>query len=295
MNQSIDSGPQVELRFQEPYDWDGILGFLRYRAVHGLETANNNLYARSVRVESGPSLISIRKDPTNPALRLSLENNSTSISEQTINKVKSIFDLDADPNAFFVPLSKTPPLVEAIPQLKHIRLPGTWDLFELGIRAILGQQVTVVGARTLTQRLVNRFGEQWSSKSTCSHCFPSPLKLATSPVETIGMPMKRADAIRAFSRLMLDTKAEFIDLDSFSSCLLSIPGIGPWTVNYIRMRGLKDPDAFPIRDIALLKSARLLGIASSNAELKRVAENWRPYRSYATIALWKVLANRNSR
>ncbi|MDA7867070.1 hypothetical protein N9B57_03950, partial [Verrucomicrobia bacterium] len=206
------------------------------------------------------------------------------------SSVRQLFDLDAKPNAFFASLSKTPLLVETVPRLKSIRLPGTWDLFELGIRAILGQQVTVTGAKTLSQRLVNQFGQQWKPESSCSHCFPTPEKLATSPVETIGIPLKRADAIRAFSSLMSDTKTEAIEAESFSSCLLKIPGIGPWTVNYIRMRGLKDPDAFPSRDVALLKAARLLGIANSHTELERLAEIWRPYRSYATIALWKVLS-----
>jgi AraC family transcriptional regulator of adaptative response / DNA-3-methyladenine glycosylase II len=288
MSHSIGLDDEIELRFQEPFDWDGILAFLRYRAVPGLEMADHSTYTRSVRLESGPDLISIRKDPTNPALCLSAQNENTNPSVATITKVRRIFDLDAKPNAFFASLSKTPLLVEAVPKLKSIRLPGTWDLFELGIRAILGQQITVSGARTLSQRLVSQFGQQWDSTATCSHCFPTPEKLATSPVETIGMPLKRADAIRAFSSLMLDTETEAVEPDAFSSCLLKIPGIGPWTVNYIRMRGLKDPDAFPIRDVALLKAAKLLGIANSHTELERLAETWRPYRSYATIALWKV-------
>lgn len=285
-------GFKIDLKFQEPFDWDGILAFLRYRAVPGVETADNKTYARSIKLESGPDLISISKDPANTALCLSAKKRSTKHRVQTIAKVRSIFDLDANPNAFFVPLSKTPPLIEAIPELKGIRLPGTWDLFELGIRAIIGQQITVAGARTLSQRLVNQFGQQWDSKAACSHCFPTPEKLATSPVETIGMPLKRADTIRAFSRLMLDTKSEAIDPESFSSSLLKIPGIGPWTVNYIKMRGLKDPDAFPIRDVALLKAAQSLGIANTHTELNRLAETWRPYRSYATMALWKVLTKK---
>jgi AraC family transcriptional regulator of adaptative response / DNA-3-methyladenine glycosylase II len=274
MSHSIGLDDEIELRFQEPFDWDGILAFLRYRAVPGLEMADHSTYTRSVRLESGPDLISIRKDPTNPALCLSAQNENTNPSVATITKVRRIFDLDAKPNAFFASLSKTPLLVEAVPKLKSIRLPGTWDLFELGIRAILGQQITVSGARTLSQRLVSQFGQQWDSTATCSHCFPTPEKLA--------------DAIRAFSSLMLDTETEAVEPDAFSSCLLKIPGIGPWTVNYIRMRGLKDPDAFPIRDVALLKAAKLLGIANSHTELERLAETWRPYRSYATIALWKV-------
>jgi AraC family transcriptional regulator, regulatory protein of adaptative response / DNA-3-methyladenine glycosylase II len=290
MNLSEGLDNKIDLRFQEPFDWDGILAFLRYRAVPGLELADHTTYTRSVSLESGSDLISIRKEPTSSALRLSAGSTSTKTTPFLINKIRRLFDLDANPNGFFGSLSKTPALVEAIPELKSIRLPGSWDLFELGIRAILGQQITVAGAKTLSQRLISQFGQQWNPDSSCSHCFPTPEKLATSPVEIIGMPLKRADAIRAFSSLMLDTGTEAIEPETFSSSLPRIPGIGPWTVNYIRMRGLKDPDAFPIRDVALLKAARLLGIANSHTELNVLAETWRPYRSYATIALWKTLS-----
>jgi AraC family transcriptional regulator of adaptative response / DNA-3-methyladenine glycosylase II len=161
---------------------------------------------------------------------------------------------------------------------KHpgLRLPGCWNAFELSVRAILGQQVTVKGATTLTGRLVERFGP------------PRPEVLADADLASIGLPKARAESIRVFARAVRDGQVRFdasVATDQFVARLCELPGIGAWTANYIAMRALGDPDAFPASDLGLLKAAG----ASSARRLEEMAEAWRPWRSYAALYLWESL------
>ncbi|HYL34869.1 MAG TPA: 3-methyladenine DNA glycosylase 2, partial [Bryobacteraceae bacterium] len=157
-----------------------------------------------------------------------------------------------------------------------LRLPGCWDAFELAVRAILGQQVTVKGATTLTGRLVERFGA------------PRADVLADADLAGIGLPKARAESIRAFARAVSDGQIRFdasVAAPEFVARLCELPGIGAWTANYIAMRALGDPDAFPASDLGLLKAAG----ASSPRRLEQIAEAWRPWRSYAALYLWESL------
>jgi AraC family transcriptional regulator of adaptative response / DNA-3-methyladenine glycosylase II len=172
--------------------------------------------------------------------------------------------------------------VEAAPGL---RVPGCWNGFELAIRAILGQQITVKGATTLSGVLVQTFGKPISAAGRLTHIFPAPEVLADADLAGIGLPKARIETIRAFARAVCDGRIRFegiVASDDFLASLCEIPGIGKWTAQYVAMRALGEPDAFPSGDLGLL---RALGLKSSR-ELEHRAEAWRPWRAYATMYLW---------
>jgi AraC family transcriptional regulator of adaptative response / DNA-3-methyladenine glycosylase II len=173
--------------------------------------------------------------------------------------------------------------IEAMPDL---RVPGSWDGFELAVRAILGQQVSVAGASTLAGRLVRTFGTPISACLPLTHQFPVPEVLAEADVARIGLPKKRAETIRALARAVSEDKIVFgpvMNVEDFQSRLRELPGIGNWTAQYVARRALGDPDAFPAGDLGLLRGASL----NHERDLARRAEAWRPWRAYAAMYLWK--------
>jgi AraC family transcriptional regulator of adaptative response / DNA-3-methyladenine glycosylase II len=166
-------------------------------------------------------------------------------------------------------------------------VPGCWNGFELATRAILGQQITVKGATTLAGRIAKGFGEPVSGHEVLTHLFPTPQKLTDAKLTSVGLTAQRAETIRALARAVCDGSISFervADSGALIAQLRSIPGIGPWTAQYVAMRALGDPDALPTGDIGLL---RALGVETSS-ELEQRAEKWRPWRSYASMYLWNV-------
>ncbi len=207
-----------------------------------------------------------------------------------VERVRGIFDLTADPVRIATDLGRDPLLASRIAIRPGIRVPGAWDPFELAVRAVLGQQVSVRAATTLAGRLVEAFGEPIeTSIPALTHRFPAAEVLAEADVATIGLPRARAETIRALARavtegrLVLDGAA---GLDGAIASLLSIPGIGPWTAHYIAMRAFREPDAFPAADLGLRRAAARNGRPPSAAALERRAEAWRPWRAYAALWLW---------
>jgi 3-methyladenine DNA glycosylase/8-oxoguanine DNA glycosylase len=172
-----------------------------------------------------------------------------------------------------------------------LRVTGGFDAFELAVRAVLGQQVSVRGATTLAARLVQRFGEAVPVDGGLSHLFPTPGTLAAAPVETIGMPARRGDAIRALSRAVRDglELGRPAGAEAIRACLVALPGIGPWTAEYVALRGAGDPDAFPASDLGL-RYALGNGRPATAAEVARAAAGWRPWRGYAAMYLWHSLS-----
>jgi AraC family transcriptional regulator of adaptative response / DNA-3-methyladenine glycosylase II len=171
-----------------------------------------------------------------------------------------------------------------------MRVPGCWDGFELSVRALLGQQVSVSAARTLAGRLVNRFGTQISTESTLTHLFPSPEQLAHANISSIGLTQARGESIRLLARAVAAGQINFasvVNLEEFQSRLCELPGIGNWTAQYIAMRALGDPDAFPAGDLGLLRAASF----HNERDLARRAERWRPWRAYAALYLWQANDN----
>jgi AraC family transcriptional regulator of adaptative response / DNA-3-methyladenine glycosylase II len=209
------------------------------------------------------------------------------------DRLRRLLDLDADIAAIDARLRRR---LDRIPSMAGVRVPGAWDRFELCVRAVLGQQITVAAARTIVGRLCRQFGRpvERLADPRFTHLFPTPEALADAPIERIGVPGKRAECVRGVARAVADRSLSLDDADTSALCeqLLALPGIGAWTVGYVRMRGFKDPDAFPAGDVALESAARALGIAKSRRELLATAEGWRPWRAYAAVRLWRFLETR---
>jgi 3-methyladenine DNA glycosylase/8-oxoguanine DNA glycosylase len=253
---------ELTLDYRPPYDWTAFLRFVRPRAIPGLERVDADSYQRSG--------ITVRKDPDSDCLFAI--NASTPLEP----RIRFFFDLDTDPGPIRAQLAKSPLLKRIVGKHPGLRVPRCWDPFELAVRAMLGQQVTVKGASTLAGRLVARFG------------VPQASILADADLAVIGLPKARAESMRGFARAVCDQRIRFdgtVSSLEMIGRMCEFPGIGPWTANYIAMRALGDPDAFPASDLGLLKAAR----ASSPRKLAGLAERWRPWRSYAAMYLWESL------
>jgi AraC family transcriptional regulator of adaptative response / DNA-3-methyladenine glycosylase II len=207
-----------------------------------------------------------------------------------VERVRRMFGLDADPHRIGSHLRQSPRLAAMVDALPGLRVPGAWDAFELAVRAVLGQQVTVRAATTLAGRLVQAYGAPVEGLGVgLSHLFPPPATLAEADVAALGMPRTRAATIRALAaavsrgELVLDAAG---GLNHAVARLCAIPGVGPWTAHYIAMRAFGEPDAFPATDLGL-RRALAGGRGPLHAtELLRLAEAWRPWRAYAAMYLW---------
>ena len=239
------------LTYEFPYDWPAILAFLRVRAVNGLEHCDATCYRRTVELDGVATVVCVDAAPSGNALRAATAHGSLRSYRQ---QLRQLFDLDAE----VARLEATMASVDDGLDFSGMRVPGTWDPFELGVRAILGQQVSVAAARTLTQRLCEKFGRRLHANNidnSLRFLFPGADRLADADVASIGMPRRRAASIGAFARAYADGAVALDadgDQDQMNEQLLALPGIGPWTAVYIRMRACRDADAFPPGDVALL-------------------------------------------
>ena len=211
-----------------------------------------------------------------------------------IARVRRVFDLAADPVAIGAHLSQDPALAPLVTARPGLRVPGAWDGFELAVRAILGQQITVAAATRLAGKLVSCHGERIADPTALdhglTHVFPTPRQLAGADLAAIGMPNARRTALSSLAGAVVADQLIFGPRESLEAAiarLRSLPGIGEWTAQYIAMRELREPDAFPVADIGLLRAmADGNGMRPSPAELLAHAERWRPWRAYAALHLW---------
>jgi AraC family transcriptional regulator of adaptative response / DNA-3-methyladenine glycosylase II len=210
-----------------------------------------------------------------------------------VESVRRLFDFNCDPAPIAEQLGRDRRLAALVRRHPGLRLPGAWAPFELAVRAILGQQVSVRGASTLAGRLVRRCGEPTAlDLPGVTHLFPSAVRLAEADLASIGLPAARAEAIRALARavadgsLVLDGSRE---LEASIADLRALPGIGEWTAQYIAMRALHEPDALPAGDLGLRKALAKGGRRPSRTEVMTLAEAWRPFRAYAVLHLWRSL------
>jgi AraC family transcriptional regulator of adaptative response / DNA-3-methyladenine glycosylase II len=210
---------------------------------------------------------------------------------QVIARLRRVFDLAADSDAIVAHLAQDPALAPLVNARPGLRVPGAWDGFELAVRAVLGQQITVLGAVRLAGRLVQLHGEPMAVPSgSITHLFPPPEALAAANLAGIGMPKSRADTLRALAAAVAADPRFFDanrDLDEAIRQLRSVRGVGDWTAHYIALRQLREPDAFPHADVALSRAlAACEGRRRSSSELLLRAEAWRPWRAYAAQHLW---------
>ncbi|HEX8816361.1 MAG TPA: AlkA N-terminal domain-containing protein [Terriglobales bacterium] len=280
---------EFHLRFRPPYDWQGTLAFLAARVTQGVEVVENDCYRRAISVEGNHGYIEVSIDEAHHSLIARVQFESPRPLFSISERIRAMFDLNADWASIMEGLGGDPALADGLRSSPGLRVPGCWDPFELAVRAILGQQITVKAATTLAGRIAAEFGQPYAGPAGITRIFPSPQVLAEANLASVGMPRARAETIRRLARAVCDKKISFehiCDCDTFLSQLCEIPGIGQWTAQYIAMRALREPDAFPSGDVALL---RALGL-SNTQELQQRAEAWRPWRAYAVMCLWQETA-----
>jgi AraC family transcriptional regulator of adaptative response / DNA-3-methyladenine glycosylase II len=282
---SASTACTLQLRFRPPYDYDALLGFLARRAIAGVEYIHGDTYRRTFVLDGEPGWLEVQPRASH-ALTLRIERVRPARLLYVVARVRRMFDLDADPLAIHSSLKRDPLLARFIRARPGLRVAGAWDAFELGVRAILGQQVSVAGASTLTARVAARFGHPVPFQIEGLSCtFPAAEELAGADL-AIGIPASRAEAIREFARAVASEAVVFDGRHDAASCvgrLCAIRGLGPWTAQYIAMRALSDPDAFPSGDLALLRATAM----KTPPQLERQAERWRPWRAYAAMHIWQ--------
>lgn len=282
------------LGFRPPYNWNGMLGFLAPRATPGVESVGGGAYRRSISLNRNHGYLEVSLDERKDALVVRVQFPDPRALFSIIERVRRMFDLNADWTTIAQNLKADPVLATRIAENPGLRVPGCWDAFELAVRAVLGQQVTVKGATTLAGQLVRAFGQSIAHSDGLTHLFPLPEVLADAKYSNIGLTKSRSETIRALARAVSDGRISFdgiVDCDAFLEQLCEIPGIGRWTAQYIALRALGDPDAFPSGDLGLL---RALGLTNSR-ELEHRAEGWRPWRAYASMYLWSFGSEPGSR
>ena len=275
------------LRFRPPYHWKGMLAFLAARATPGVEAVDHNSYRRSIFLLGHHGYFEVSLDEGHDALAVRVQIANPQSLYLIIERIRRMFDLNADWAAVAQSFETDPELAARIGAEPGLRVPGCWDGFELTVRAILGQQITVKGATTLAGRIAQSYGQRISGAGNLTHLFPTPEILAHAKLAGLGLIKKRAETIRALARAVCNRQISFeriVDSDAFLTKLQEIPGIGAWTAQYVAMRALGETDAFPAGDLGLL---RALSLRTSH-ELDKRAEAWRPWRSYASMYLWST-------
>jgi AraC family transcriptional regulator, regulatory protein of adaptative response / DNA-3-methyladenine glycosylase II len=283
----------IRLSYRPPYDWDAMLSFLGQRAIPGVETISGTTYRRTIAIGGHFGVIGVAPADKN-RVDVSLRFPDMAALPQIIARVRRVFDLAADPDTIGAHLALDPVLAPLVRLRPGLRVPGAWDGFELAVRAIFGQQITVPAATRLLGRLVEVHGTPLPAMAGdgegLSHLFPSPARLAKADLATLGMPNARAMAVTSLAQAISADPMIFsrsASLEQTIAKLRSLPGIGEWTAQYIAMRELREPDAFPAADIGLMRAmASADGRRPSPSELLARAESWRPWRAYAALHLW---------
>ena len=287
-------GVTFRLPYSPPYDWDAIIAFLALRAIPGVESVTPGSYRRTLALGNGRGILTVRPGAGH-FLTVNVRFPDLKALPTIISRVRRVFDLAADPALIGRHLSASPVLAPLVAARPGLRVPGAWDGFELAIRAILGQQITVTAATGLAGRLTAAWGDplpsRWAApEEGLTHTFPRAETLAEADIASLGMPRARAAALASVARAVRDDPQIFgarRGLEEAVAQLRALPGIGEWTAQYIAMRELREPDAFPSADIGLMRAlADDAGQRPSPAEMLALAETWRPWRAYAALHLW---------
>jgi AraC family transcriptional regulator of adaptative response / DNA-3-methyladenine glycosylase II len=298
----VGDGSRLGLRlaYKPPYDWPAALAFLRARAIPGVERVDDSCYQRTISLGGTIGIIDVRPAASGAAfLELRVPAAFAPQLHAVAARVSRLFDLGADPIAIDDHLARSPRLAPLVARHPGLRVPGAWDGFELAVRAILGQQITVAGATTLSGRLVRAFGAPLEAPSGdgLTHLFPTAAALAEADSASIGLPRARGETIRALAARARDQEIT-LDLppspDAERARLAAIPGIGAWTVEYIALRAFGEPDAFPASDLALRRALHDPAEgddAPGERAVARLAEPFRPFRAYAALHLWTSLSS----
>jgi len=255
------------LPVRTPFPWQVLLDYYAHRLTPGFESVEGGCYRRI----EGKRTITVAYEPEE--LRLAVTSTARVSQKETLAAAARLFDIEHDHESIEAHLQRSKPLRQRLKRLPGMRPLGAWSPFELCLRTILGQQVTVAAAGTLMRRLVERCGEV------------APACVAAANLENMGMPGKRVAALQTFAQAVADGRVDFSQpWASVDAALQTLPGFGPWTRAYLAIRLGRDPDAFPASDIGLIRAANV----ETPAQLLKLAESWRPLRAYAAIYLWAV-------
>jgi AraC family transcriptional regulator, regulatory protein of adaptative response / DNA-3-methyladenine glycosylase II len=282
----------LRLPFRAPLEGEELVAFLARRAVPGVEEVKGGVYRRSLRGAHGAVVVELA--PAGDHVHASLAPDDLRDLGPAVQRCRALLDLDADPAAVVAALGGDALVGGLVRAAPGRRVPGCVDGDELGVRAVLGQQVSLAGAATLAGRLVTALGEPLAHpRGGVTHLFPTSEALAGAEPEDLAMPRARAQALLGLAGALAEGDVALgpgADRAESMRQLIALPGIGPWTVAYVAMRALRDPDAFPAGDLGLRHALRRRGAGSTPADAMRVAERWRPYRAYAAQHLWASLA-----
>ncbi|MBY0574801.1 MAG: DNA-3-methyladenine glycosylase 2, partial [Undibacterium sp.] len=298
---AMDQGEQslvLGLAYRPPYAWQALLAYLKGRAMPGLEYVDEERYLRSVRLDGCSGWISVSHKPEKNQLMVEIASSLLPVLMPLLSRVRRQFDVEAHPCMIASHLEQDSLLAAQIAKTPGLRVPSAFEPFELAIRAILGQQVSVAGATTISGRLVERFGDLMNPPHPqLSYHFPSPQKLAQADIgqlAQLGMPQSRATTLKDFAMFAANGGLEFpanASLDEVVSRLKSVKGIGEWTAQYIAMRALRFSNAFPAGDLGLQKAAAIFPeTRCKEKDLLQGSQAWAPWRAYAALLLWQSLS-----
>lgn len=277
---------ECRLPYRPPYDWDAALSFLKARATPGVEDVSDTGYRRTIALGGTVGMIEVSQQSAEARLMLTARLPDPGPLLEVVERTRRIFDINANAEAIAADLDNDPLLRRPLHAHPGLRVIGAWDGFEIAVRAVLGQQISVRAATTLAGRLASTFGTCVNVNERLDRIFPLPAQLANAPIETVGVMPARAETIRQLARRVAEGTIVFGDCASAAAtaqALRSVPGIGDWTAHYVSMRAFGDPDAFLGGDLILRRAAA----AVSARALERRAEIWRPWRAYAVMLLWQ--------
>ena len=285
-----DGAITLALAHTEPYDWSGLLAFLAARAIPGVEQVVDGAYRRTIALERAVGTVEVRQGPRGGRLQATLRLSRVAALAPAVDRLRRLLDLDADAAAIDAHLSRDRLLARSVRARPGVRVPGAWEPFELAVRAILGQQVSVAAARTLAGRVAARYGAPVPGADPgLARTFPGPEALADADLSGLGLTGARCAALRGLARAVRSEPtllSPATDLEATVARLAELPGIGRWTAQYVAMRALDEPDAFPEGDLGLARALGRGRARCSPATLLARAEAWRPWRAYAAMHLW---------
>jgi AraC family transcriptional regulator of adaptative response / DNA-3-methyladenine glycosylase II len=289
----VDHGQTLTLKlpFTAPYDWQATIDFLAARAIPGVERVERDRYCRTFSLDAAQGIVEVRPAQGHSHVLVSISTSSVAALGGVVARVRRLFDLDADIAAIDSHLSMHPLLAVSVRERPGVRVPGAWDNFEATLRAMMDQQESKLD---LLGRLAAAYGIRLDERGQVAPAelhllFPEPRSIAAAKLIDIGFTRARAESLQALSAAMAtDPKLlrAYETLTETIAKLRTLPGIRPWTAQYISMRALREPDAFPPTDPALLHAIAAHGVRQSPRELLKLAEAWRPWRAYAAMRLW---------